>query len=64
MEAPRPKIRKTVREIGPAASVRINDAVYRLKRRGEDVITLSLGEAFFKQPMLPISDEEFTAGMH
>jgi len=57
-------IRQAVRDIGPAASVRINDAVYRLKRRDEDVITLSLGEAFFDQPMAAISKDEFTAGMH
>ncbi len=64
MSASRFPIRQTVRDIGPAASVRINDAVYRLKRRGEDVITLSLGEAFFDQPMAEISEDEFAAGMH
>lgn len=53
-----------VRELAPAASVRINDAVYRMKRQGEDVTTLSLGEAFFDQPMLPVSEAEFAAGMH
>lgn len=59
-----PKIRSIVNEIAPAASVRINDAVYRMKRTGEDVITLSLGEAFFDQPMQAVSEAEFAAGMH
>ena len=57
-------VSQTVNALAPAASVRINDAVYRMKRQGEDVITLSLGEAFFDQPMLPVSEAEFSAGMH
>ena len=57
-------VRQCVRDLGPAVSVRINDAVYQMKRRGADVITLSLGEAFFDQPMLPISEADFETGMH
>ena len=57
-------VSQTVNDLAPAASVRINDAVYRMKRQGEDVTTLSLGEAFFDQPMLPVSEAEFSAGMH
>tara|TARA_A100001037_G_C15152283_1_gene640215 strand:- start:5397 stop:6623 length:1227 start_codon:yes stop_codon:yes gene_type:complete len=59
-----PELRHLVADLPPAASVQINDAVYRLKRDGKDIITLSLGEAFFEQPMISISESDFAAGMH
>ena len=59
-----PPVRATITGLSAAASVEINDAVYKLQRRGMDITTLSLGEAFFKQPMLPISDHEFQTGTH
>ena len=37
--------------ISEAQSIYLNQLVYELKRKGEDVITLSLGEAFFDIPL-------------
>ena len=37
---------KSVNSITEAQSIYLNQLVYELKRKGEDVITLSLGEAF------------------
>jgi len=39
-----------VRAAGEAVSVKYNNLVYDLKRRGREVIVLSLGEAFFDVP--------------
>lgn len=62
---PRPfGVSETVSNIPSAMSVEINDLVYRMKRQGADVTTLSLGEAFFDQPMKPISEAGFLQGMH
>ena len=58
-----PPVRATITGLSAAASVEINDAVYKLQRRGMDITTLSLGEAFFKQPMLPISDHELKSAV-
>lgn len=57
-------VSETVRNIPSAMSVEINDLVYRMKRQGADVTTLSLGEAFFDQPMKPVSEDAFLQGMH
>jgi aspartate aminotransferase/aminotransferase len=48
-----PPMRKSrkVQEIPQALSIYVNQIVYDLKRRGKDVITLSLGEAFFDIPL-------------
>ncbi|WP_282082567.1 pyridoxal phosphate-dependent aminotransferase [Streptomyces tendae] len=44
--------------IGQASSIAVNNHVYEMKAAGHDVITLSLGEAFFDLPSLahPLSD--------
>lgn len=42
---------KVVADIADALSIRFNNRVYDLKRSGVDVITLSLGEAFFDIPL-------------
>lgn len=45
-----PPISELVRAAGEAVSVKYNNLVYDLKRRGREVIVLSLGEAFFDVP--------------
>lgn len=47
-----------------ALSIYINDLVYRLKRQGHDIVTLSLGEAFFDIPMFDFSKLDFVGGYH
>jgi aspartate/methionine/tyrosine aminotransferase len=44
-------VSSTVRAIPEAMSIYINQLVYDLRRRGNDVIALSLGEAFFDIPL-------------
>lgn len=41
----------SLKEITEAKSIQLNQLVYDLKRRGEDITTLSLGEAFFDIPL-------------
>lgn len=45
------QISKTVDDLEDALSITINQIVYNLRRAGEDVTTLSLGEAFFNIPL-------------
>jgi aspartate aminotransferase/aminotransferase len=45
------QFRPELAEMGEATSIKINQYVYDLKRKGLDVITLSLGEAFFDIPL-------------
>lgn len=47
-----------------AMSIRYNNLVYDLQRAGEDVIVLSLGEAFFDIPLFDFSDLPFPAIYH
>lgn len=47
-----------------ATSIYINQLVYDLKRRGEDVTTLSLGEAFFDIPLFDITKLDVAKGFH
>ena len=42
---------QSLQKITEAQSIYLNQLVYDLKRKGEDVITLSLGEAFFDIPL-------------
>ncbi|CAA9358964.1 MAG: Aspartate aminotransferase [uncultured Gemmatimonadetes bacterium] len=42
--------------IGQAISIRYNNLVYEMKARGEDVVVLSLGEAFFDIPLFSFHD--------
>lgn len=50
-------------DIGQALSVQYNNLVYDMKAAGRDIITLSLGEAFFDLP-LPAFDGLTTPGLH
>ncbi|MER7759603.1 pyridoxal phosphate-dependent aminotransferase [Streptomyces sp. NPDC097619] len=51
-----------VQSIGEAASIKQNNLVYALQADGADIITLSLGEAFFDVPVP--SFEELTSAAH
>jgi len=53
-----------VASIPGALSIYINEVVYEMKRKGFDVISLSLGEAFFDIPMYDFSDLDFVRGYH
>lgn len=57
MTAPRePKPSHVVEQAAEAMSIRYNNDVYEMQRRGEKVIVLSLGEAFFDLPLYPMDD--------
>ena len=45
------KINSTVKSLSEAISIKYNNLVYEMKAKGEDVIVLSLGEAYFEIPM-------------
>ncbi|HEV2735360.1 MAG TPA: aminotransferase class I/II-fold pyridoxal phosphate-dependent enzyme, partial [Longimicrobiaceae bacterium] len=47
-----------------AVSIRYNNLVYEMKSRGEDVIVLSLGEAFFDIPLFSFGDLPIPEGYH
>ena len=51
-------------EIPEALSIYINQLVYSEKRKGLDVVTLSLGEAFFDIPEYPMEALDFVKGYH
>jgi aspartate/methionine/tyrosine aminotransferase len=50
--------------IPEALSIKINQMVYDLRRAGEDVITLSLGEAFFDLPTFDFTKLDINKGYH
>lgn len=58
------QISQRSKSIPGALSIYINDIVYRLKRRGNDITTLSLGEAFFDIPMFDFAKLDFVKGYH
>ncbi len=58
--APAPHLGNVVQ----ALSIRYNNVVYDLKARGEDVIVLSLGEAFFDIPLFSFADLPMPDGYH
>jgi len=60
MSAPAPH----VAEIAEAISIRYNNLVYDKKARGEDVIVLSLGEAFFEIPLFGFDGLPMPDGYH
>ena len=51
-------------DVVQALSIRYNNLVYELKARGEDVIVLSLGEAFFDIPLFGFADLPMPDGYH
>lgn len=50
--------------IPEALSIYINQIVYSEKRKGIDIITLSLGEAFFDIPCFSFDEIDFAKGYH
>jgi aminotransferase len=57
------RISRLIEGITQALSVQHNNLVYDMRAAGQDVITLSLGEAFFDLP-LPEFDRLTTPGLH
>ena len=55
---------KSVNSITEAQSIYLNQLVYELKRKGEDVITLSLGEAFFDIPLFDFNSLDLVKSHH
>ena len=53
-----------VKNIPEALSVYMNNVVYALRRKGEEVQVLSLGEAFFDIPMFEMDEKDFKRGYH
>lgn len=51
-------------DIVQAVSIEVNNLVYEIKSRGEDVIVLSLGEAFFDIPLFGFDDLPMPEGYH
>jgi len=55
---------KHITEITPAMSVKFNGIMYEMKARGADVITLSLGEAFFDIPLFRFDELPMPESYH
>lgn len=53
-----------VERVPAALSIYINEIVYAQKRRGFDITTLSLGEAFFDIPLFDFRKIDFVKGYH
>jgi aminotransferase len=51
-------------DVSQALSIRFNNLVYEMKSRGEDVIVLSLGEAFFDIPLFGFDALPIPAAYH
>lgn len=58
-EAVAPAFSRVVADAHQAMSIKFNNLVYDLKRQGVRVTVLSLGEAFFDIPLLPMDDLPF-----
>lgn len=58
------EISKKIENIPEALSIYINQLVYSEKRKGIDIITLSLGEAFFDIPAYSFDEINFVQGYH
>ena len=58
-EHPKMQISDKVKRIPEALSIYINQLVYDQKRKGRDITTLSLGEAFFDIPMYDFNELDF-----
>lgn len=57
-------ISSKVKNIPEALSVYFNQLVYELKQQNRDIITLSLGEAYFDIPNFGFENLDFTRGYH
>jgi aspartate/methionine/tyrosine aminotransferase len=54
-----PRLAPYLKGISPAISIEYNNLVYEMQAQGEDVVVLSLGEAFFEIPLYPFDDLTF-----
>lgn len=61
---PKMQLSQKVSAIPEALSVYMNNVVYAMKRRGDTIKVLSLGEAFFDIPMFPFEEINFKQGYH
>ena len=61
---PKRQLSEKVCNIPEALSVYMNNVVYAMKRRGDTIKVLSLGEAFFEIPMFPFEEIDFKKGYH
>lgn len=64
MNHPQMQISTTVGNIPQALSIYFNQLVYDQKRKGRDMTTLSLGEAFFDIPMFDFNKIDFVKRYH
>ena len=55
---------KYVEDVATAMSIKFNSYVYDMQAAGEDVIVLSLGEAFFDIPLFPFDTLPLPDGYH
>src|SRR3990167_11467029 len=58
------QVSQKINEMPGALSVYFNQLVYDLKRKQQDITTLSLGEAFFKIPYFDFQRLDFDRGYH
>lgn len=61
---PKIQLSEKVNSIPEALSVYMNNVVYAMRRRGDDIKVLSLGEALFDIPMFPFEEIDFKKGYH
>lgn len=61
---PEMQISDKVKNIPEALSIYINQLVYSMKRKGEKIRILSLGEAFFEIPLLDFNKLDINKGYH
>lgn len=64
MQLPEMQLSNIVSAIPEALSVYMNNVVYEMRRRGDSIHVLSLGEAFFDIPMFPFEAIDFQKGYH
>ena len=64
MKYPAMQLSDKVSAIPEALSVYMNNIVYAMKRRGDKIKVLSLGEAFFDIPMFSFDNIDFRKGYH
>ena len=58
------QISEKIKSIPEALSIYMNNVVYAMKRRGDKISVLSLGEAYFNIPMFPFDELDFNKGYH
>jgi aminotransferase len=64
MSRPAPAPSRVVSDAHEALSIKFNNIVYDLKRKGAQITVLSLGEAFFDIPLKPFDDLPFPDLFH